>query len=333
MKNSRLKLLVAIIVFCILVMMPIFANAENDDLAIVKTNEKEYLIYMSEFMDNNFKFALSDKKDTLEENLNFINSELDKDSESPKNVAYITNKTYSENTIYMWVKDFSGKITGPQEIVLTKGISREDLTEVENITKKISVDAKQRHTYPEQVINGYKVSTETGKIVITDEADATYYYEQTPIANNAEYAELMRLAELIESNFENMTIIQKINTEKEFYEKYNTLISKAKWSKVENMEVLQPLEANDGDKYVVFLKKVNTDGTEILDAQFMTCLREDNEKGIDAHTEKHDKVVEETAKLPITYDSIILFVILGVIVLAIIFVIIRKKNIKNNAKH
>ena len=102
---------------------------------------------------------------------------------------------------------------------------------------------------------------------------------------------------------------------------------------MEGTTIPQPLEAQRGDKYVVFLKKVDANGTETLDAQFMTCEREEAEGGIEAHTEKREKIVEQTSKLPITYDSIILFVILAVIILAIIFVIIRKKNISKNEKH
>lgn len=334
MKNSKLKLLVAIMVFCILVMMPIFTNAANDDLAIVKTGEKNYLIYINEYLNQNFKFAFSDKSDTPEAQLNFINSSLDQDAENPSNLAYIKENTYSDQEIYMWVKNEEGKITEkPITIKLSEAVNKEDIETVEQITKKISVDTTQKYEYPEQIIDGYKKTVVTGKIEITDTEKATYFYEQTAVTSNVQHEELMRLAELIHNNFNTMTITQKINTEKSFYELYNTLIKQAKWTKVEGTAIPQPLEAQRGDKYVVFLKKVEADGTETLDAQFMICEREEAEGGIEAHTEKRDKIVNQTSKLPITYDSIILFVILGVIILAIIFIILRKKNINKNARH
>ncbi len=180
MKNSRLKLLVAIIVFCILVMMPIFINAANNDLAIVKTGEKSYLIYINEYLSQNFKFAFSDKSDTPEAQLNFINSSLDQDAENPSNVAYITESTYSDNTIYMWIKDGEGKITeNPIQLNLNEATNKEDIEAVEQITKKIPVDTTQKYEYPEQIIDGYKKTVVTGKIEITDTDKATYYYEQT----------------------------------------------------------------------------------------------------------------------------------------------------------
>lgn len=334
MKSSRLKLLVAIAVFCVLVMMPIIINAANNDMAIVNTEEKNYLIYVNEYLNQNFKFAFSELKDEKIENLNFINSSLDQDEENPKNVAYVTEKTYSANTIYMWIKDSEGKVTqSPREILLSEAVKKDDLAEVEEITKKIAVDTTKKYTYPEEIIDGYKYTVETGKIVITDNKDAKYYYEQTAVASSKDYEELMNLAELIQNNFKDMTIIEKINAENTFFELYNNLISKAKWTPVTNMEILQPKEAKKEDKYVVFLKKVSSNGEEILDAQFMTCDREEKEEKIDEHEETHTRVVEQTSKLPITYDSIILFVILGVIILAIILVIIRKKKLNKDEKH
>lgn len=334
MKNSRLKLLVAIIIFFVLVMMPIFTNAANDNIAIVKTGEKNYLIYVNEYLNQNFKFAFSDKSDTPEAQLNFINSSLDKDAENPNNLAYITEDTYSDQEIYMWIKDKDGKITeNPISINLSESVNKDAIEVVEQITKKIPVDTTQKYEYPEQIIDGYKKTVITGKIEITDKEEATYFYEQTAVKSNAQYEELMRLAELIQNNFNEMTITQKINTEKSFYELYNTLINQAKWTKVEGTTIPQPLQAQRGDKYVVFLKKVEANGIETVDAQFMTCQREESEGGIEAHTEKRDKIVEQTSKLPVTYDSIILFVILGIIILTIIFIIIRKKNISKNEKH
>lgn len=333
MKNSRLKLLIAIVVFCILIMMPMFVNAADNDIAIVKTGDKNYLIYVNENLDEKFKFALSSSIETPEANLNFINSSLDQDKESPKNVAYITEKTYSDKSIYMWIRDAEGKVTGPKTIELTTAIDKGELEKVEEITKKISVDTTQEYTYPEQIIDGYKYNVVTGEILITDSKEATYYYEQTPIVSNEKYKELMDLAELIQNNFDGMTIIEKINTEKEFFDLYNDLITKATWNKVVDMTIPQPLEAQEEDKYVVFLKKVDSNGEETLDAQFMTCKRKVEEGGIEEHTEKRNKIVEQTSKLPITYDSIVLFVVLGVIILAIIFVILRKRSINKDAKH
>ena len=59
----------------------------------------------------------------------------------------------------------------------------------------------------------------------------------------------------------------------------------------------------------------------------MTSYREDEEEKIPGKTET--KIVQETAKLPITGDSIILFAILAVIVLALILIFVRMKKLQN----
>ena len=69
---------------------------------------------------------------------------------------------------------------------------------------------------------------------------------------------------------------------------------------------------------------------EIIDMKLMTSYREDEEEKIPGRTET--KVVKETSKLPITGDSIILFVILGVILFVAILVFIRMKKLQNEKK-
>ena len=76
------------------------------------------------------------------------------------------------------------------------------------------------------------------------------------------------------------------------------------------------------ENYYELLKKVNEQGAETLDVQFLTAF--------DAYRPnivKEQVVTQETTKLPITYDSIALFVILGIIVILVIAVFLRMKKL------
>ena len=66
------------------------------------------------------------------------------------------------------------------------------------------------------------------------------------------------------------------------------------------------------------------DGDEVVttDAQFLTTYEDYKPNVV-----KEQKVTQETAKLPITYDSIALIVILVIIVAALVVVYIRMKKI------
>ena len=101
------------------------------------------------------------------------------------------------------------------------------------------------------------------------------------------------------------------------------------WAEVENMIIRQPIEAQKDEKYVVLMKKVAKNETETettYDVKFLVSYREQEEEKIPGRTETI--IVQETAKLPITGDSVVLFVILGVIVVALIIVFIRMKKLK-----
>jgi len=136
------------------------------------------------------------------------------------------------------------------------------------------------------------------------------------------------LANELNIGYEEKDMYSKIEYANEFYNLYNSLIEKAKWEPVEkDLIIKQPIEAQKGEQYVVLLKKVAQDGTETYDAKFMTSYREDEEEKIPGKTET--KIVQETAKLPITGDSIILFAILAVIVLALILIFVRMKKLQN----
>ena len=93
----------------------------------------------------------------------------------------------------------------------------------------------------------------------------------------------------------------------------------------EGTRIQQPEESVEGDQYVVLLKKVSKIARSeetTYDVQFLTA--HDN---YEPNVVIEEVIVQETAKLPITYDSIALFVILGVIVILVIAVFMRIRNL------
>ena len=133
----------------------------------------------------------------------------------------------------------------------------------------------------------------------------------------------MTLAEKLKNEYNDANMYEKIKMSTEFYQRYQTLISKANWQSVENMQIKQPKTATENSKYIVFIKKVKNN-VETYDVQFLTSKEEQNPT-----YEREKKVVQETTKLPITGDSIVLLVASVVVISAMIFVFIRMKKLKN----
>ena len=86
----------------------------------------------------------------------------------------------------------------------------------------------------------------------------------------------------------------------------------------------QPSDAIDGDQYVVLIRKTAEDGTVTTDAKLMVSQITPYEEREDV---EETRTVQETAKLPITGDSIILFVALAMVVIALIIVFVRMKKL------
>ena len=118
---------------------------------------------------------------------------------------------------------------------------------------------------------------------------------------------------------------------KQFNTLYNELIP-TKWTKVENSEIIQPDTARTGDKFVIYIKEVEENGNEIIDAKLLESVY----KYTPEYKTEPDKEIKEVVKLPVTFDNgTILFIIAGVIIIALIIVMIlkRKSNKKEENKN
>ena len=132
----------------------------------------------------------------------------------------------------------------------------------------------------------------------------------------------MNLAKKINSEYSNMDMFSKIQTLEEFDEIYSTLVNEADWKQVNDMTIKQPKEATENSKYVVLLKK--EDGSNVItDVQFLTSQEEKEES-----YEREKIVTQETTKLPITGDNIILILAFIVVIIALILVFIKMKSNK-----
>ena len=136
----------------------------------------------------------------------------------------------------------------------------------------------------------------------------------------------MNIVEKINNEYKDMDMYNKIKITKEFNEKYNQLISNAEWKNVEENTIKQPKDAEENSKYIVLIKK-GQNNNEITDIKFLTSIEDKNEA-----YENKKIATQETSKLPITGDSIILIVAFVLIIMALIFTFIkmRKSNEKEN---
>ena len=258
--------------------------------------------------------------------LNYINSVED---EEGNQVAFVTQTKYNNELStnahnYLYIK--TTEVVEIKEINFDDAFDKAKMEEVETTTKRMETEVVTDIIEKDEEVEGVKVKVTVGGLKIIDTDQATYYYASTKLPAE-KYTELMELAEQINSSYNEMDMYERIKTAKQFYNLYNELKGLQNWLEVENMTIMQPNDAQKGEQYVVYLKKLDEDGNETIDVKLMTSYREDEEEKIPGKTET--RVVKETAKLPITGDSIILFVVLAAIVIIAIIVFIRMKKLQN----
>ncbi len=327
MKRFKIKIMtMALLVVMIALIIPVNAFAAQAEMQVVEA-DKDYIIYIKGLADSKFQYAITSEKGAEEVDLNYINSVEDEDNNQ---VILIESDKIAQgaNYIHTKVKDGDKEVKTVNEINFeNQTFDKEKMEIVENTTKRIKTELKTNLEKVNEVRDGMQYTETIGGLQIVDDENATYYYERTKLPAD-QYSKLQELANELNVGYEDKDMYSKIEYASEFYNLYNSLIERAKWEPVEkDLTIKQPIEAQKGEQYVVLLKKVAQDGTETYDAKFMTSYREDEEEKIPGKTET--KIVQETAKLPITGDSIILFAILAVIVLALILIFVRMKKLQN----
>ena len=330
MKSFKAKLTGAIVLFIILMLVPmiVLAVTNEENIQIISNTDEqgdtEYIVYIQDLMGTNFASAISDSADTLEQNLDFVTA---KDREG-NYVAQIDANAVTGDTTYLYVKynqdgqEKTEKIT----LDLSKALDKTDMEYVENTTKRIGTKTVKDLIEVNEEINGVQTTLTVGGLQITDTDNATYEYQLTKVEKDTPYSRLFALANqlLNEASYNAEDMYSKIQLTSEFYTLYNQLIEGATWTAVENMEIRQPNDAQINDQYVVFIKKTAEDGTVTTDAKLMVSDLTPYEEREDV---QETRTVQETAKLPITGDSIVLFVALAMVVIALIIVFARMKKL------
>ena len=318
---------IAIIAILLMIypIMTLATESTNENLQIVQTEKEKFIIYLKDLQDKEFSYAISKDQTTSEMNLNYIHSVKDEDNNQ---VILVDKGIYDVNQstkAYLWIKQEGKQVETAKEVDFSKAFEKNKIEDVENITKKIKTEVKSDLLEEEKTDeNGVKITVKVGGIKITDSKEAQYFYEMMPATEN--YATLMEKAKKIKNEYSNMDMYTKIQTAKEFYELYNQLAEKANWQSVENMQIKQPKEATEGSKYVVFIKKVE-ENKETIDVQFLTSTEEQTPS-----YEKEKKIVQETTKLPITGDNLVLLITFTIVVIAMIFAFIKMKKSDNKTK-
>ena len=330
MKKSTIKLVAfGMLVLMLLSIFTVPVKAETYEKVVLKKADKEFLIYYKDICNDEFEFAFSVDNSQPTDDL-FTRSAKDQADEGALDVAYIDATLYdtyfATNKAYIWIRDNNDQMLVSADLVdLTDALNDEMIELVNNTTKRIDVDTTQTHETHEMV-DGVDTTVTTGKVVVDEKGGAKYSYTLTRLTDTTTKAnKLFDLAEALKEDISDT--YTNLSLSKQFYDLYMELMpTNSEWTEVENSEILQPDNTVEGDKYIVYLKEETADSITV-DAKFLTCVYKADE-GVD----QKEETITETVKLPVTFDSgTILFIILGIIVLAlVIFAIIRVKANKKD---
>ena len=330
MKKSTIKLVAfGMLVLMLLSIFTVPVKAETYEKVVLKKADKEFLIYYKDICNDEFEFAFSLDKSQPTDDL-FTRSAKDQADEGALDVAYIDATLYdtyfATNKAYIWIRDNNDQMVVSADLVdLTDALNDGMIELVNNTTKRIDVDTTQTHETHE-IVDGVDTTITTGKVVVDEKSGAKYSYTLTRLTDTTTKAnKLFDLAEALKEDISDT--YTNLSLSKQFYDLYMELMpTNSEWTEVENSEILQPDNTVEGDKYIVYLKEETADSTTV-DAKFLTCVYKADE-GVD----QKEETITETVKLPVTFDSgTILFIILGIIVLAlVIFAIIRVKANKKD---
>lgn len=315
---------VIIAVLLMTFMFPVKALGANTDLQIVKTDNGDYIIYIKDLQNEEFEYTVTQSSNTQEIDLNYENCKKD---DAGNSVVFITSGDYvAEQDYYLYVRENGETLIQGQKLDFSTAFTQQQMRDVENTTKRIETELVTDLVEQDEEIDGVRVTVTVGGLKIVEQEGSKYYYTTVKLPST-EYNILKELAEKINNEYETMDMYSKIELAKEFNETYNNLINNQEWQEVQNLTIMQPNDAQKDEQYIVFIKQVDENQNETTDLKIMTSYREDEEEKIPGRTET--TVVKETTKLPITGDSIILFVILATIIIVAIIVFVRMKKLQN----
>lgn len=324
MKNSTKKVMLCIILTIIAItLLQSFSFAKTENIQMIKKSEKQYILYVPNLLNSEFKFAFANNASELKENLLFINSALDQ-AENGNNIAYIDEALYdtyfNEKTeAYIWVKQGEEYKFEAEKINLSNALTENDIQEFNNTTKKIPVKFGELNL-PTENVNGVKVTRKMGTININDNSETEYSYVMLKSTEGSKVEELIKLASEM-NNLANKNMYEKLSVYTQFKEIYAELKPNDGWKVAENNTIQQPQESKKGEQYLVWIE-----GDNVVDIQIMTCNDE-----YTPEYENQKMVNKVVTKLPITGESLTIYIVALVLIILIATVVILKvKNNKTN---
>ncbi|MFU2363561.1 MAG: hypothetical protein ACM67R_07080 [Clostridiales bacterium] len=300
-----------------------FSLAKSENVQMIKKSEKEYIIYVSNLIGSKFEFSFANKKDESKENLVFTNSALDQE-DNGNNIAYIDETIYNnyfdgKKETYLWVKQGTEYKVEAEKINLKDALTEEDIQELNNATKKIPVKFGELNL-PAETVDGVKITRRMGTINIEDNSETEYSYKMLKSTEESKVEELINLANEMNKLDEKNTY-DKLSIYGQFKSLYEELKPSDGWNVAENNVIKQPQESKKGEQYLVWIKNEQT-----TDVQIMTCN--------DDYTPEYEnkKIINKViTKLPITGESLALYITAAILIVLIVTVAILKvKNNKSN---
>lgn len=344
MKSLKAKLIVLLITMLLFTLIPFSSVAAAEEqptdeglqVQLIGTDDNSdgtvdnIVVYVEGLEGTEFDYALS-IANAGEMDKNYINSVQD---DKGNQVALIAAGDLTGENNYLYIRENNTEKSVQLNVDVNNMFTQDKMALVENTTKRIATEESKEEEplgTRNEVIDGITYTYTVGGLKITDDQNATYSYVMVNVSSDADYNELQSLANTLNDNSKSM--YEKIEIANNFYNKYNELIDNANtensWQEVKDMQILQNEDYANQEQYVVLLKKVAEDGTTTYDAKFMTTQNRGTEEIIPASTEQVSH--QETSKLPITGDSIVLFVVLAALVIIAIVVFIRMKKLNKKA--
>lgn len=318
MKNLSSKILLIVMAVMLILSLNATVNATAEDMAVLKNANGDHLIYLNNHLKDTYYYAIEETADIAEDDLNWITAKNDTNGNK---VIEITNEQINS---YLWVKVNDEIIKRAEPIDVSEVSIESEVNEMKTLTNRIKVDATQTTTQETREDNLIKRVTQ-GTLKITDDANAKYSYDVVLLNDkNSKYQELVNLINKINND---MNIFESIKLSQEYVTLWNDIVTNTEWKEVTNATIAQPVNAENGTQYVVLLKK-ELNGTTTYDAQVLTSKKEISEDEV-----KEVVKTETRSELPVTFDNPILFILLGVAVVAIVIIAIRIRSLsKKNAK-
>ena len=331
-KSKLIGLLVAMLVITMLVPFSSVAAADGEteneglNVQLIRTDDN-IVVYVEGLENEAFDYALS-TAEASELDKNYTKSVQDNKGNQ---VAVIATGDLTGDNNYLYIREGDTEKSVQINVDVNNMFTQDKMLFVENTTKRITTEEAENLDSRKETVDGVEYTYTVGGLKITDDQNATYSYVMVNISSDENYNELQTLANAL--NDDSKTMYERIEIANNFYNKYNELINNAdtenSWQEVKDMQILQNEDYDNEEQYVILLKKVAEDGTVTYDAKFMTTQNKGTEEVVPASTQ--EVTTEETSKLPITGDSIVLFVVLAALVIVAIVVFIRMKKLNKKA--